>query len=717
MTILVAGVIAPVMTQNAFADTTGLKSPSSHSIDEFSDPANAYASDNSRARANLGDDQAYSGFSFGVPIGATIDGITVKIEAEKDSSFPRCGDFVGDPKIHVRLSDPTLVGSASGTGDFTGDIKTTTNYGTTDSIKTLGSSSDTWSNTYTATQINNLNILLTSDCGSGSTSYLDIDHVQVEVTYTPFVDIIPPVVTGSIVNIQDGGDTVQTLVDEYTESCTATDETSPANPVCTVQSGNIDTTVLGLQSVTYEATDDAGNIGTETITTTVVVTSFKPKAPLLDLVYTPLGVELTIRANNNCVDGTLTEPVSYKIMKRTSYDGGATWTSVLSPLTTIPAEDACANTSFTDGDVDVGQYVRYRTIAINLLAQESGQSNKRDITIVQETCQLNFHWDNTVELCVVNRNGGSGDDKHKTAPTFGIDWNTKSQIVEDGVTFNRNSYDVDDNFHTDFKRQGIMVGANNIVAMKVYAPYDLKWVEFIFDVPETGAANNAKASIFVPMTWMDTDEIDQVNVKIDQDVNLINVDKLEVLRMKTTCTDVDVEKVCDLIAATINFNEQPESGVFAFKAVDERNRSTTTYFNDGIEVTGDSLNPLETILVSTPDRDHRGLVTLTQVGDRYDNLWASADGYTYEVNQFGTLILVDAPAQEARVDSGEPNTRTHSAFGELKFYESERAKYVYFNADNLVSEGAPSFAYEFPTEDSRTQFLKEHDMLGFARGQ
>jgi hypothetical protein len=126
------------MTQNAFADTTGLKSPSSHSIDEFSDPANAYASDNSRARALIDNEQSYSGFAFGVPIGATIDGIAVSIEAKRDTSIPVCGSSIGDPKIHVRLSNPTLVGVASSASDFIGDIKTTTDFGGSDSILTVG---------------------------------------------------------------------------------------------------------------------------------------------------------------------------------------------------------------------------------------------------------------------------------------------------------------------------------------------------------------------------------------------------------------------------------------------------------------------------------------------------------------------------------------------------------------------------------------------------
>jgi hypothetical protein len=58
----------------------------------------------------------------------------------------------------------------------------------------------------------------------------------------------------------------------------------------------------------------------------------------------------------------------------------------------------------------------------------------------------------------------------------------------------------------------------------------------------------------------------------------------------------------------------------------------------------------------------------------------------------------------------------HSAFSSLVEYEAAKAKYYYFNSEDIVSDTTPSFSYEFPEEDSRTQFLKQHSMLEFARG-
>jgi len=86
-------------------------------------------------------------------------------------------------------------------------------------------------------------------------------------------DVTVPNVTGSTLNINVGSTTERTPFDEYVESCTATDQL-PINPTCTVSSGDIDTSVLGLQTVNYSATDLSGNEGIGLIFTTVVDTIF-----------------------------------------------------------------------------------------------------------------------------------------------------------------------------------------------------------------------------------------------------------------------------------------------------------------------------------------------------------------------------------------------------------------------------------------------------------
>ena len=212
----------------------------------------------------------------------------------------------------------------------------------------------------------------------------------------------------------------------------------------------------------------------------------KPKQPNLTLEYNPTNVSGIIRANNDCT--TFNEPTSYDVWKRVSLATSAPWSPWLGPLVydqTVTAEASCANTVFNDPAVNVGEHIRYRIIATNAEGN-SPISGLRDITIepgtpptltingASQAIGYNVNFVNPSATCTdiedggdisgniivtgsvggipgnylieyectdstgntvmdsitITRNesgGGSGDDAHKTAPTFGIDWNTKSQ--------------------------------------------------------------------------------------------------------------------------------------------------------------------------------------------------------------------------------------------------------------------------------------------------
>ena len=56
---------------------------------------------------------------------------------------------------------------------------------------------------------------------------------------------------------------------------------------------------------------------------------------------------------------------------------------------------------------------------------------------------------------------GGGSNKHKTAPTSGLDWTTHRQIVTDGFRVNDFIVTIDDNWWTDFPEKQIIVGKKN----------------------------------------------------------------------------------------------------------------------------------------------------------------------------------------------------------------------------------------------------------------
>src|SRR3972149_5638528 len=129
---------------------TGLKSPAATGEDynEWTNPANGYTSDNARADALydiLPADQDYYNFSFGLPGGATIDGIVVSVEMYSNSALPyHC-------YIQAELS---WNGGASYTTTGYYAITTTA---WSDEIHTFGGSTNTWGRSWTDTEFSNTN--------------------------------------------------------------------------------------------------------------------------------------------------------------------------------------------------------------------------------------------------------------------------------------------------------------------------------------------------------------------------------------------------------------------------------------------------------------------------------------------------------------------------------------------------------------------------------
>lgn len=423
----------------------------------------------------------------------------------------------------------------------------------------------------------------------------------------------------------------------------------------------VDETTLSVYVITYDVTDSQGNNAIQ-VTRTVTVTL--GDAPVL-----------TINGSSETIG----------------------WNAVYSTPTAT-----CIDTE--DGDISGNIIV---TGGVGTIAGDY---------VIEYSCTDSSGNTVTDSIAVTRQKSGGGDSDYawKTKPTFGKEWDGNMILVENGFSFNEVKYQITDNWHTPFEAVIVKTGETNTVTMKMYAPYELKWVEFLFGVPEVGKANEAQSSVYIPISW-ETNDIDTTNVRIDQKVNLIDEASINPVMSKVKCTDKDINSNCITITITPVFNESPKFDVMAIKAVDKKNRDTTTYLNEGVHVIGDSLNAPDEMFVASADRDHKGLVHITQI-DRWNNIWTTDDGYIYQMNNAGTFVLISEAPIANSDDTGEPRTRTHSDFAALKDGEAQKAQGV-FNAEKYVSTLGPSFTHEYPEEDSRTKFLKEHSMLEWARGQ
>jgi len=220
---------------------TGLLSPSGIGASNWTNPTNAYASDDSYATTTtLNEIQEYNNFGLGstgsptIPLASIIDGIEVKIECHGD---------VADMEISVALS----WGGVSLT-----DYKADTPNDGSDTTLTFGGSSELWGHDWEWGELIDSEFALTlkySDKGSGET--LSVDHVQVKIYYT---DPLNPFVAGSVFYVSDGEKAGET------SSGSGNLVFYDGNNWIAVDSGNTINAGLGLK-IPRLASDPSGSVG------------------------------------------------------------------------------------------------------------------------------------------------------------------------------------------------------------------------------------------------------------------------------------------------------------------------------------------------------------------------------------------------------------------------------------------------------------------------
>ena len=272
-----------------------------------------------------------------------------------------------------------------------------------------------------------------------------------------------------------------------------------------------------------------------------------------------------------------------------------------------------------------------------------------------------------------------GDNAWDTRPTFGVSHETREDVVvENGFRFNGESFGIVDNHHTPFDEQIIELGEVNSFAATVYADKDLKVQEFLFGVPGIGMGHLAEMRVEV---WFDyAGEIK--DYKVNQDSEVIDSASLIVTHQKVKCKEKDIEEKCDTTFMSAVFLEPLKDKAMAIKAIDFKLRDQTTYLNDGFDVSGDSLNPMNTMMIPSTVK-YEGLVKVTQ-NEKYSNYWTTDDGRIFEMNSFGSFKQINQEFNGIQ-DTGKPDKRVHSGFAKIIEFEVERALKV-FDASKLSGD-------------------------------
>ena len=144
-------------------------------------PNNAFSSNNTYVTFDSGSDSVnYTSFGIHtIPDGAVINGIQVAIEGYNSQAAGR--------NAQIQLS------WNGGVNFTTVTAARTTNLPVVDGTVILGDTADTWGRTWTNTEFTNANFVVRATSTSGGTPPLNIDQLQVKVSYT--IPAIPPKVT------------------------------------------------------------------------------------------------------------------------------------------------------------------------------------------------------------------------------------------------------------------------------------------------------------------------------------------------------------------------------------------------------------------------------------------------------------------------------------------------------------------------------------------
>jgi len=217
-------------------------------------------------------------------------------------------------------------------------------------------------------------------------------------------------------------------------------------------------------------------------------------------------------------------------------------------------------------------------------------------------------------VIVVASAGGSSSSNQP--PTLGVN-KYGQQIVDNGFSYNGNP--VDSAFYnTAFPLIGTNVGVENVAKLKIYAHRgidSIRHVALAFGLDKGQVFGDSNVVIEWDKLW---NGVELLNV-IDPENALDNV---RVVTSKGQCKEDSNSNGCLIVEVFHTFRQPLENNIVGVYVWDDLRKGWNNYFNDGVEVQGESLNPPKQHQVS-----HKGeLIQITETGkntaiDENGNNW------------------------------------------------------------------------------------------------
>ena len=205
--------------------------------------------------------------------------------------------------------------------------------------------------------------------------------------------------------------------------------------------------------------------------------------------------------------------------------------------------------------------------------------------------------------------GGGGGCSDCTPPTLGVN-KDGIRLVDDGFAYNGDAIDVE-YYYTPFDLLTVEIGKENVVGLKIYENQGADSIQHIglsFGLDKEQIFGEGLAII----EW---DKVygDEPKVTVTDPENILGDVRVVVDPNLVKCTDDSQSEQCMIFRIYHTFREGPDFRIFSTYIWDDERNGWQNYFNHGLNVVGESLNPPDVHTVF----DRQGyLYTITISGDR-----------------------------------------------------------------------------------------------------
>ena len=186
---------------------------------------------------------------------------------------------------------------------------------------------------------------------------------------------------------------------------------------------------------------------------------------------------------------------------------------------------------------------------------------------------------------ITGKDGSSGCRGDCSAPTLGVD-EQFSRVVENGFTYNGNQINVE-RYFTPYPLITVDVGKQNTAVFKIYensGPDNIQHFDFAFglDIGQVMGTSNAMIS------WDRSHDGTETVTVVDPNNALENV---RVPTSEGKCKADSTTNDCLIISVSHTFREPLDFDIVGTNVWDYRQHSWQNFYNHGIHIEGESLNP------------------------------------------------------------------------------------------------------------------------------